>query len=100
VNPELHLQQAWFRAAGLEPPSDDRIHPGDEMFAWAGKLGLDPVRRRVQYMRGGLEQLLMLRHLGSLVGAPLGSLARVLEFACGHGRCTRMLACGIAPERL
>ena len=42
----------------------------------------------------------MLRHLGSLVGTPLGSLARVCEFACGHGRCTRMLVRDIAPERL
>lgn len=97
---EQQLLNDWLCVAGIDPRPLEPLHSGDEMYAWSEKLGLPKERRMFEYVRGGLEPLLMLRHLTEKARRPLGRMQRVLEFACGHGRCTRMLVGNLSPRNL
>ncbi len=100
MNREQQLLNDWLSVAGIDPRPAELLHGGDEMYAWSEKLGLPKERQLLDYMRGGQEPVLMLRHLAAKAQRPLGQMRRVLEFACGHGRCTRMLVGDISPDTL
>jgi len=85
------LESLYLECLPPDQHPQRQVHPQDEMYLWAGDLGVPPPQRRLQYMAAGREILLMLRHIVQSAGLQLSEMKAVLDFASGFGRVTRHL---------
>lgn len=77
-----------------------KIHPKDEMLLHLLDLGRRPERAVLEYFRTGREIMGSVENVLACAGKRFDDVERALDFACGFGRFTRLLADCLPPERV
>ncbi|HEX4954334.1 MAG TPA: class I SAM-dependent methyltransferase [Thermoanaerobaculia bacterium] len=93
----------WLLAEHLPEtgPVDTLIHPADEMLGFLTEAhGGDPTRGRVAYFVSGLAIFDAYRQLVTWRFGGWQGVGRLLDFASGFGRVTRLLVRHLPPERV
>ena len=96
---ESTLTGQMLAAQGLEG-IETEIAPEDDMYNWPIAHDLLRELGGVEYIRSGYEALCVVKNALRSVGRTLATEQRMLEFASGYGRLTRLLVREMDPARI